>query len=264
MFMRLSMSLEDFLEKSLKGEAKVSENWLKCYAECLIDKSDGNKKDILEKIDNAVLSWKDKYFIATYEEKVKSINGSVPRDKSKELDEVFDEEQMFWSMGKIGLNKDSLYDELSKYGFINDAHFASVNTAWLYNDVDFLKKEWEYYVLYQIHTLRELICIRIGVSSRNTEKGQMISQKSIKNVDDYPDIIDTKMCSELIGMSVNSIYKLTSRNEIPVCRRQNGRLLRFKKNEVLEWITSERQKTKSEAIEEMNREFSMRHIKLNS
>ena len=60
---------------------------------------------------------------------------------------------------------DFLYEAIAKYGFINEHHRDSVESAWLYNDMEFLRNEWEYYVLAQIRSLRELICTILVVLS---------------------------------------------------------------------------------------------------
>ena len=85
---------------------------------------------------------------------------------SQELDDIYNEEAYLQKEGKIILAKDFLYGAIAKYGFINEHHRDSVESAWLYNDMEFLRNEWEYYVLAQIRSLREIICTCLLYTSR--------------------------------------------------------------------------------------------------
>ena len=46
-------------------------------------------------------------------------------------------------------------------------------------------------------------------------------------MEDYPEVFGIDICSELIGQSKHTIYKLTSHKEIPCYRAESGRILRL-------------------------------------
>ena len=58
---------------------------------------------------------------------------------------------------------------------------------------------------------------------------------------DNQDIGNLKDCSKWIKRSTSTIYKMTSQNRIP--HYKNGKLLLFKKADVLAWLEKDRQLT---------------------
>lgn len=54
------------------------------------------------------------------------------------------------------------------------------------------------------------------------------------------DIVDINGASRITGYSKNSIYKMTSRNEIPFIKRPGGRKLFFSKKRLEIWLLSEK------------------------
>lgn len=68
----------------------------------------------------------------------------------------------------------------------------------------------------------------------------------------YKDIITIKEAALLIELSVQTIYGLVKKKEIPFFRRPGSRKLRFSRSELDIWVKSDRQKTKKELMHEVN------------
>ena len=111
--------------------------WLFVYVKRLTDGDKGKLRQALKVVDAAIIMWKSKYFISTYEVKVKSVVQGELKMSSQELDDIYNEEAYLQKEGKIILAKDFLYGAIAKYGFINEHHRDSVESAWLYNDMEF-------------------------------------------------------------------------------------------------------------------------------
>ena len=241
MFIHYGMPLGDLINKSLRGEATVRESWLVVYVKRLTDGDKGKLRQALKVVDAAIIMWKSKYFISLYE-----------------LDDIYNEEAYLQKEGKIILAKDFLYGAIAKYGFINEHHRDSVESAWLYNDMEFLRNEWEYYVLAQIRSLREIICTMLGTVPSEGKGEKQKNNRPLKRMEDYPEVFGIDICSELIGQSKHTIYKLTSHKEIPCYRAESGRILRFRRDEIIAWMIAKRQETKQEFIESMELGFAAR------
>ena len=207
MFITYNMPLGDLINKSLRGEAAVCESWLYTYIKRLTDGDKGKLRQALKEVDSVVTVWKSRYFIPTYEVKVKSVTQGGMSMSRQDLDDTYNEEVYLQKEGKTGLVADFLYEAIAKYGFINEHHRDSVESAWLYN---------------------------------------------------YPEMFGIDVCSELIGQSKHTIYKLTSHKEIPCYRAESGRILRFKRDEIITWMMAKRQETKQEFIESMGLGFVAR------
>lgn len=258
MFIHYGMPLGDLINKSLRGEAAVRESWLFVYVKRLTDGDKGKLRQALKVVDAAIIMWKSKYFISTYEVKVKSVVQGELKMSSQELDDIYNEEAYLQKEGKIILAKDFLYGAIAKYGFINEHHRDSVESAWLYNDMEFLRNEWEYYVLAQIRSLREIICTMLGTVPSEGKGEKQKNNRPLKRMEDYPEVFGIDICSELIGQSKHIIYKLTSHKEIPCYRAESGRILRFRRDEIIAWMMAKRQETKQEFIESMELGFAAR------
>jgi excisionase family DNA binding protein len=63
-------------------------------------------------------------------------------------------------------------------------------------------------------------------------------------------LLTIKQASELISLSVPTIYGLVSRNEIPVSKK--GKRLYFSKQDLTNWIQEGRKKTRAEIADEVN------------
>lgn len=258
MFIHYGMPLGDLINKSLRGEVAVRESWLYTYIKRLTDGDKGKLRQALKEVDTAIAVWKDRYFIPTYEIEVKSVAQGELKMSRRDLDDIYNEETCSQKEGKIGLVKDFLYEAIAKYGFINEHHRDSVESSWLYNDMEFLRNEWEYYILAQIRSLREVICTMLGVVPTEGKNEKQKTNRTLKRIEDYPDMFGIDVCSELIGQSKHTIYKFTSHKEIPYYHAESGRLLRFKRDEIIAWMTAKRQTTKQEAIESMELGFAAR------
>lgn len=241
MFIHYGMPLGDLINKLLRGEAAVRESWLYAYVKRLACGDKGKLRQVLKAVDTAIIMWTSRYFIPTYEVKVKSVIQGELNMSSQELDDIYNEEAYLQKEGKIVLARDFLYGAIAKYGFFNEHHRDSVESAWLYNDVEFLRNEWEYYVLAQIRSLREIICTMLGVVPSEGKNEKQKSNRPLKRMEDYPEVFGIDVCSELIGQSKHTIYKLTSHKEIPCYRAESGRILRFKRDEIITWMMAKRQ-----------------------
>ena len=63
-------------------------------------------------------------------------------------------------------------------------------------------------------------------------------------------LLTIKQASEIISLSVPTIYGLVSRSEIPVSKK--GKRLYFSKKELTDWIREGRKKTRFEISDEVN------------
>lgn len=97
-----------------------------------------------------------------------------------------------------------------------------------------------------------------GSSIVRGEKRKQKTNRPLKRIEDYPEMFGIDVCSELIGQSKHTIYKLTSHKEIPCYRAESGRILRFKRDEIITWMMAKRQETKQEFIESMELGFVAR------
>ena len=259
MFIHYGMPLGDLINKSLRGEAAVRESWLFVYVKRLTDGDKGKLRQALKVVDAAIIMWKSKYFISTYEVKVKSVVQGELKMSSQELDDIYNEEAYLQKEGKIILAKDFLYGAIAKYGFINEHHRDSVESAWLYNDMEFLRNEWEYYVLAQIRSLRAVIVSMLGTVPTTPETEPQNTKREPKRIEDYPEVFDITLCCELTNYAKDTIYKWTRTREIP-CHRSgtNGRKLVFKRDEIVAWMTARKQETKEEFIKRMESQLAAR------
>jgi predicted DNA-binding transcriptional regulator AlpA len=74
------------------------------------------------------------------------------------------------------------------------------------------------------------------------------------NVRDNPELLGVNQLSEMIGLSISTIYGYTQRNEIPFSKK--GKKLFFLRFEILEWIKTGRVKTISEIEAEADSDLS--------
>ena len=54
--------------------------------------------------------------------------------------------------------------------------------------------------------------------------------------DDYPEVMDSAMVADMLGMNVQVVRRMAREGEIPAYRLPGGRTFRFFRDEVLEWL----------------------------
>lgn len=91
------------------------------------------------------------------------------------------------------------------------------------------------------------------LNSKSEEKVRQSEKKEI------PLIYGVDICVDVTGYSKPTIYRNTSRNQMPHFKR-DGKLL-FKREEVYEWMTENRVKTKSEFCQELDSALTKRRVK---
>lgn len=80
------------------------------------------------------------------------------------------------------------------------------------------------------------------------ELQQLISKGDIELPKDTNEVIDIKQASELMGVSVQTIYGKTSTRMIPHYKK--GKKIYFKRDELLAWLTEDKRKTRDEVLAE--------------
>jgi excisionase family DNA binding protein len=53
---------------------------------------------------------------------------------------------------------------------------------------------------------------------------------------EYPEVMDSAMVAEMLGMNVQIVRRMAREGQIPAYRLPGGRTFRFFRNEVLEWL----------------------------
>jgi excisionase family DNA binding protein len=53
---------------------------------------------------------------------------------------------------------------------------------------------------------------------------------------EYPEVMDSAMVAEMLGMNVQIVRRMAREGEIPAYRLPGGRTFRFFRDEVLEWL----------------------------
>lgn len=252
------MPLGSLIDELLRGEA---EDWCETdfglYVESL---TQGDKKEleqVMDTVDAAIADWKRLSFISHYEDKIKKWKeGKCSVD---ELDDLFNEEECLRKDGMVMLTAEIMFAAISARGFINEHHRDALEWALMKNDVRFLKREWENVMLAQISSFRDVIVSRLGTAPARPVNGKQSDERVLKKLEDYPEVLNTALCSEFLGISIHKLYKLTCANEIPYYQsRGNGRKLSFKRDEVYEWRMAHRQGTNEEYVKEMNEKLAAR------
>ena len=60
----------------------------------------------------------------------------------------------------------------------------------------------------------------------------------MKQLDEYPDILDAATVAEMLQMNLDYVRKLSRENKIPAHKLPNGRKFRYFKDEIVEWLRS--------------------------
>lgn len=259
----LNMPLGDLVAKLLKGEAdELHEKDLHSYMENL---THGDKKELqqaLKEVEKAIDEWENSYFVETYADKIRMYEQGKLKWTPQELDDLFYEEEFLREEGKMGLTADYLYNAIEKIGFINELHGDAIESAWQNNDLEFLIAQWEDLVLAQIRALQAVINEMLRVLAKPSNEVQKVNRPE-KQLNNYPEVFGVKICSEMTGYAVNTIYKLTAKNEMPFFKPGNcGRKLMFRREEVLEWMTARRQETTEEFINSMGERLAARKTQI--
>ena len=80
-----------------------------------------------------------------------------------------------------------------------------------------------------------------------------------KQLTEYPEVFGMEVCCEITGYAKSTIYKLTSKNDLPCFHPGNkGRILMFRREEILAWMTARRQETNDEFITRMDERLAAR------
>lgn len=56
--------------------------------------------------------------------------------------------------------------------------------------------------------------------------------------EDYPQVLDTAMVADMLGMNVQVVRRMAREGTIPAYRLPGGRSFRFFRDEVLDWLKS--------------------------
>ena len=57
-------------------------------------------------------------------------------------------------------------------------------------------------------------------------------------MEDYPQVLDSAMVAEMLGMNVQVVRRMAREGSIPAYRLPGGRSFRFFRDEVLDWLRS--------------------------
>jgi excisionase family DNA binding protein len=66
--------------------------------------------------------------------------------------------------------------------------------------------------------------------------------------EDYPQVLDTAMVAEMLGMNVQVVRRMAREGSIPAYRLPGGRSFRFFRDEVLDWLKSHPVQAEDEAV----------------
>lgn len=83
---------------------------------------------------------------------------------------------------------------------------------------------------------------------------RLLLEKSKEPQPEADEFLTVSQAAEILNLSVPTIYGLTQRAEIPVCKR--GKRLYFSKQELTNWIKAGRKKTLAETASEANQYIS--------
>ena len=255
-----SMPLSDVIKILLKGEEReLHERDLLGYVENLARGGKEALQQALKEVETAITGWNDSYFISTYEKRVDEFNRGKLNRAPGYLDDLFFKEELLIKEGKTGLTVDYLYKAIERLGFIDGNHQDAITSAWALDDFEFLKTQWEDLALGQIRALRAAIRDALKfVSPKQCNEVQNANSPQ-KQLTEYPEAFGVDVCCEMTGYKKNTIYKLTARGDMPCCRSGNkGRILMFRREEILAWMTARRQETNDEFITRMDERLAAR------
>ena len=70
--------------------------------------------------------------------------------------------------------------------------------------------------------------------------------------EEYPQVLDTAMVAEMLGMNVQVVRRMAREGQIPAYRLPGGRSFRFFRDEVLDWLKSYPVTADAEADEDIS------------
>jgi|ERR1043165_422114 excisionase family DNA binding protein len=92
---------------------------------------------------------------------------------------------------------------------------------------------------------------------------QKISDPAITTKTSIPEFIDVEACALLTGYKEGYIRQLVFRREIPFYKVENRRPIRFKRTEILEWISGKKYKPIDELADDYINSKDFRAFKQN-
>jgi len=70
--------------------------------------------------------------------------------------------------------------------------------------------------------------------------------------EEYPQVLDTAMVAEMLGMNVQVVRRMAREGQIPAYRLPGGRSFRFFRDEILDWLKSYPVAADAEADEDIS------------
>lgn len=71
-------------------------------------------------------------------------------------------------------------------------------------------------------------------------------------IGDYPNVLDTAMVADMLGMNVQVVRRMAREGTIPAYRLPGGRSFRFFRDEVLDWLKSFPVQAEAEVAEDVD------------
>ena len=257
MFVKWKMPLNDFIDKLLKGEEQeMSDSTLQMYVDYYARHDAKGLQQLSEDIDKIV---KERYVFSNHASNLWRMKQGCRHLDAAELEDLGFEESLQRKAGKVILSLDFLYGALSNVKNLCEAHWDVIERAYETGDIDYLYSQWKELIFEpQIGRLRMVISKMSSIVPTKVSCEAQRPNRPEKQLKDYPDVFGVDVCCEITGYSRSTIYKLTSKHEMP-CFRQgsNGRVLMFKRDEILEWMTARRQETTQEFIDKMTSQLGI-------
>ncbi len=243
----------DLVAKLLRGEDdELNEKELYSYVENI---THGDKKELQQALKEIEKVMDEEYVFSVYEATCsKYKRGMIKQQCLRDLDDLYFEEKALTKEGKNILSINFLYHAIIREANICEAHREVVERAYEEEDINYLFVQWQELVAEpQIKRLQEVIHDMLGTISEETNNQPQRPNRPEKQLKDYPEVFGIDMCCEITGYKKNTIYKLTAKNEIPFFRPGNNRRkLVFRREELLQWMTTQQQETTQEFINSMD------------
>ena len=74
-------------------------------------------------------------------------------------------------------------------------------------------------------------------------KKEFSSQELINNKEDQKELLTIKEAAKFTGYAVQTIYGFVCNRKIPFVKRKGAKFLRFKKSELIEWMSQNNKQT---------------------
>jgi len=74
-------------------------------------------------------------------------------------------------------------------------------------------------------------------------KRELSSQELVKNKEDQKELLTIKEASKFTGYAVQTLYGFVCNRKIPFVKRPGSKFLRFKKSELIEWMSQNNKQT---------------------